>query len=68
MCRITVDNVNDYDEKKRRYKKISFELEYEEMIEILASIRDTPFKGNECFEAAKDKAAYIMKHMPTSDY
>ena len=43
-------------------------LSYEEMVEILAAIRDTPVRGNELFDSAKYKAQELMNKMPTSDY
>jgi hypothetical protein len=41
---------------------------YEEMIELLAAIRDTPIRGNELFDSAKAKARKILHMMPVSNY
>jgi hypothetical protein len=43
-------------------------IEYEEMVEILAAIRDTPVRGNECFDSAKKIACEILHKMPSSNY
>lgn len=44
------------------------QVTHEEMVEILAAIRDTPKHGNEMFESAKLKAATVMKDMYVNDY
>lgn len=47
----------------------TLELCYEEMVEVLAAIRDTPRGGNEHFADAKEKAcAFLIDHVPLTDY
>lgn len=45
-----------------------FFLKYEELVEILAAIRDTPNWGNEYFLSARSKAVEIMNFLPESEY
>ena len=44
-----------------------FELEMEEMIELLAALRDST-EGNECWEPAKRKALKMLDYMGPCDY
>ena len=47
----------------------TLELCYEEMVEILAAIRDTTHQGAEHFEDAKEKACkFLLDHVPITDY
>ncbi len=47
----------------------TFTLMYEEMVEILAAIRDTPVQGNEYFEDARTKACHILQeHIILTNY
>lgn len=48
--------------------EVTEELEYEEMIEILAAIINTPIRGNELFDSAKTKARKLFRLMPASNY
>ena len=48
------------------YDTHEMEFSYEEMVEILAAIRDTPIRGNELFDSAKEKACALLKMMPES--
>ena len=45
-----------------------FPCSYEVLVELLAAIRDTPLRGNECFDEAKEFAWLLLERLPKSDY